>query len=47
MLVNEKAAALQEEVDDLLMIPLDLPAPLEADTLTWVLIFNGEVLFSL
>lgn len=25
MLVNEKAAALQEEVDDLLMIPLDLP----------------------
>lgn len=33
MLVNEKAAALQEEVDDLLMIPLDLPAPLEADKL--------------
>lgn len=27
MLVNEKAAALQEEVDDLLMIPLDLPTP--------------------
>lgn len=27
MLVNEKAAALQEEVDDLLMIPLDLPMP--------------------
>uniref|UniRef100_H3C2B0 Helicase, POLQ like n=1 Tax=Tetraodon nigroviridis TaxID=99883 RepID=H3C2B0_TETNG len=25
MLVNEKAAALQEEVDDLLMVPLDLP----------------------
>ncbi|TNM92030.1 hypothetical protein fugu_019042 [Takifugu bimaculatus] len=27
MLVNEKAAALQEEVDDLLMVPLDLPTP--------------------
>ncbi|XP_030005836.1 helicase POLQ-like isoform X2 [Sphaeramia orbicularis] len=26
MLLNEKAAALQEEVDDLLMIPLDLPS---------------------
>lgn len=28
MLLNEKAAALQEEVDDLLMIPLDLPQQL-------------------
>lgn len=33
MLVNEKAAALQEEVDDLLMIPLDLPTPSETDKL--------------
>ncbi|XP_068191167.1 helicase POLQ-like [Antennarius striatus] len=29
MLVNEKAAALQEEVDELLMVPLDLPSPLK------------------
>ncbi|XP_068609093.1 helicase POLQ-like [Brachionichthys hirsutus] len=29
MLVNEKAAALQEEVDELLTVPLDLPSPLK------------------
>lgn len=34
MLLNEKAAALQEEVDDLLMVPLDLPAPLKTQQLT-------------
>ncbi|CAB1425352.1 unnamed protein product [Pleuronectes platessa] len=33
MLLNEKAAALQEEVDDLLMAPLDLPADLSAEQL--------------
>lgn len=34
MLLNEKAAVLQEEVDDLLMVPLDLPAPLKTQQLT-------------
>ncbi|XP_034457397.1 helicase POLQ-like [Hippoglossus hippoglossus] len=33
MLLNEKAAALQEEVDDLLMAPLDLPADLSTEQL--------------
>lgn len=40
MLLNEKAAALQEEVDDLLMIPLDLPTPLNTEELTWVYLFQ-------
>lgn len=39
MLLNEKAAALQEEVDDLLMAPSDLPQ------LTWVSC-DWQVLFS-
>ncbi|XP_040012598.1 helicase POLQ-like isoform X2 [Xiphias gladius] len=33
MLLNEKAAALQEEVDDLLMMPLDLPTALKTQQL--------------
>ncbi|XP_041815866.1 helicase POLQ-like isoform X2 [Chelmon rostratus] len=33
MLVNEKAAALQEEVDELLMIPSDLPSALKTQQL--------------
>ncbi|XP_060928104.1 helicase POLQ-like [Limanda limanda] len=33
MLLNEKAAALQEEVDDLLMAPSDLPADLSTEQL--------------
>lgn len=46
MLLNEKAAALQEEVDDLLMIPLDLPTPLKTEELTWVYLFQrGFILF--
>lgn len=44
MLVNEKAAALQEEVDDLLKIPLDLPMPSKTE-LVWVYLLEFYSLY--